>query len=202
MGENGEATCSLSVPVQVEKVSIRRAYAFPLGIGRTAHPPHEGGQNGLQVPRKEEAGVAIAGWFDERHVSGNGNSILGGPHLTFKKWLSPCPAGSRQIRLVSSLSWYHILELMPQNTPAASEVRQYWRANILVVSVLLVIWFVVSFLLSIVWADWLNQFRWGGFPLGFWISQQGAIFVFILLILAYAIIMGRLDRQYHAGEKR
>lgn len=90
---------------------------------------------------------------------------------------------------------------MPNADSPLSERRAYWRANLWVVSFLLVIWCVVSFLLSIVWAEPLNEYRLGGFPLGFWIAQQGAIFVFVLLILAYAIIMGQLDRKYHRGER-
>lgn len=91
---------------------------------------------------------------------------------------------------------------MPQNDSGASDIRRYWRMNILIVAILLVVWFIFSFLLSIVWADWLNQFRFGGFPLGFWISQQGSIFVFVLLILTYALIMGRCDKTYRRGGKK
>jgi putative solute:sodium symporter small subunit len=88
---------------------------------------------------------------------------------------------------------------MPQNTSPASNQRRYWRSNLWVVSALLVIWFIFSILLSIVWAEPLNQFHLRGFPLGFWVAQQGAIFVFVILILAYAIIMGKLDRIYRRG---
>jgi putative solute:sodium symporter small subunit len=91
---------------------------------------------------------------------------------------------------------------MPTDPLPSTSSRRYWRANLKVVSVLLIIWFIASILLSIVWADALNQFSLGGFPLGFWISQQGAIYVFVLLILAYAIIMSRLDRAYRRNPDR
>lgn len=79
--------------------------------------------------------------------------------------------------------------------------RRYWRANLLLVAVLLTVWFIFGFLLSIVWAEELNAFSFGGFPLGFWIAQQGAIYVFILLILVYAVAMGLLDNKYHPTRK-
>ena len=46
----------------------------------------------------------------------------------------------------------------------------------------------------------LNTIRIGGVGLGFWFAQQGSIFVFVLLVLAYAVRMDRLDRQYDVGE--
>ena len=47
-------------------------------------------------------------------------------------------------------------------------------------------------------ADWLNGFRLGGFPLGFWFAQQGSIMVFVVLILIYALLLNRLDAHHHA----
>lgn len=63
-------------------------------------------------------------------------------------------------------------------------------------AVLLLIWFVVSYLLGIVFVEPLNQFHLGGFPLGFWFAQQGSIFVFIVLTIVYALGMDRIDRRY------
>ncbi len=62
--------------------------------------------------------------------------------------------------------------------------------------VLLSIWFVVSYLLGIVFVEPLNQFHLGGFPVGFWFAQQGAIFVFIILTFVYAFAMDRIDRRH------
>ena len=60
--------------------------------------------------------------------------------------------------------------------------NDYWRANIRLILTLLVIWFVVPFLGGIVFVDALNEFRLGGYKLGFWIAQQGAIYLFVVLI--------------------
>ena len=74
----------------------------------------------------------------------------------------------------------------------------YWRQNIWYLSVLLLIWFIVSFGFGILWADWLNQFRIGGFKLGFWFAQQGSIYCFISIIVVYVILMNRLDQKFKA----
>ena len=78
--------------------------------------------------------------------------------------------------------------------------RAYWRENLTIVAVLLAVWFAVSFLLSIVFADDLNQFKLGGFPLGFWIAEQGSLYVFVALIFIYVWLMNRLDRKYGLEE--
>jgi putative solute:sodium symporter small subunit len=72
----------------------------------------------------------------------------------------------------------------------------YWKANIKLVFSLLCIWFLISFGGGILFVDFLDGIRFGGFKLGFWISQQGSIFVFIALIFAYIRAMDKLDSQY------
>lgn len=79
--------------------------------------------------------------------------------------------------------------------------NSYWRANLRIVTILLGIWFVVSFLLAIVFADALDTIRIGGFGLGFWMAQQGAIYVYIVLIFAYIHLMDRLDRKHGVDEQ-
>jgi putative solute:sodium symporter small subunit len=61
---------------------------------------------------------------------------------------------------------------------------------------LLAVWFIVPFGLGIVFVEPLNEFYLGGFPLGFWFAQQGAIYVFMVLVLIYAVMMRRLDRDH------
>jgi putative solute:sodium symporter small subunit len=63
-------------------------------------------------------------------------------------------------------------------------------------AVLLAIWFTVSYGLGVLLVEPLNSIRIGGFPLGFWFSQQGSIYVFVLLVVFYAVWMDRLDRRY------
>lgn len=80
-------------------------------------------------------------------------------------------------------------------------IREYWRANVRLIALLLAVWFLVSYVVSIILAPWLNQFRLGGAPLGFWFAQQGSIYVFILLIWIYARRMDTLDRKYDVHEE-
>jgi putative solute:sodium symporter small subunit len=71
----------------------------------------------------------------------------------------------------------------------------YWKTNLKILGCLLTIWFVVSFGFGILLSDWLDQFRIGGFKLGFWFAQQGSIYVFIILIFVYVYLMNRLDKR-------
>ncbi len=81
-------------------------------------------------------------------------------------------------------------------TERDERARRYWRANLRILTILLSIWFVTSFGLGILWVEQLNEFHMAGFPVGFWFSQQGSIYVFIVLIWVYARWMDRLDRDH------
>lgn len=82
----------------------------------------------------------------------------------------------------------------------SSDLKQYWRENIKIVSILLTIWFVVGYCFSIFFIEQLNQIQIGNVGLGFWFAQQGSIYVFIVLVLVYALWMDRLDRKYGVNE--
>tara|TARA_B100001175_G_C19488186_1_gene631092 strand:- start:1048 stop:1296 length:249 start_codon:yes stop_codon:yes gene_type:complete len=72
----------------------------------------------------------------------------------------------------------------------------YWKTNLKYLVILLSIWFTVSFGFGILLVDTLNQFQIGGFKLGFWFAQQGAIYVFVILIFVYIFLMNRLDQKF------
>ena len=74
--------------------------------------------------------------------------------------------------------------------------QNYWKTNLKYLLVLLVIWFTVSFGFGILLVDQLNKIRFGGFKLGFWFAQQGAIYVFVILIFVYIYLMNRLDKKF------
>ncbi|MGR7814006.1 DUF4212 domain-containing protein [Lacinutrix undariae] len=76
----------------------------------------------------------------------------------------------------------------------------YWKENIRYLAILLVIWFIVSFGCGILFREELNQFRLGGFKLGFWFAQQGSIYVFVILIFVYVKLMNNLDKKYGYDE--
>ena len=83
-----------------------------------------------------------------------------------------------------------------------SEKRKaYWRANLRLLAGCLVVWFIVSYGFGILFVDQMNSIRIGGFPLGFWFAQQGAIYVFVCLIFFYAWRMNKIDRQFDVHEE-
>ena len=84
--------------------------------------------------------------------------------------------------------------MTPENRAA------YWKANISLVTILLIIWFVVSYGFGILLVDPLNAISLGGYKLGFWFAQQGSIYVFLVLIFVYAFAMNRLDRRFDVHE--
>jgi putative solute:sodium symporter small subunit len=77
---------------------------------------------------------------------------------------------------------------------------KYWKANIRLVAILLIIWFVVSYGLGILLVEPLNTIMLGGYPLGFWFAQQGSIYIFLVLIFIYASSMNKLDKKFDVHE--
>lgn len=82
----------------------------------------------------------------------------------------------------------------------AERRRAYWLANLRFSGILLTVWFAVAFGSGILLRGWLDNFSIGGTPLGFWMAQQGAIYIFVILIFVYAWGMRRLERRYGIGE--
>jgi len=72
----------------------------------------------------------------------------------------------------------------------------YWHENLRLIFICLIIWFTVSFGFGILLVEQLNQFRIGGYKLGFWFAQQGSIYTFVVLIFWYSSKMNTLDKKY------
>ncbi len=79
--------------------------------------------------------------------------------------------------------------------PPSPEQRQYWRRTMRLTVVLLAVWFVFTFVTSS-FARELNAVSFFGFPLGFYMSAQGSVIVYVLIIWIYAKYMNRLDQRY------
>jgi len=77
-------------------------------------------------------------------------------------------------------------------------LRRYWRKTRLLTVALLLLWFVVSFVMTY-WARDLD-FVFLGWPFSFWMAAQGALLVYGLIIGCYAWVMNRLDREYGVQE--
>jgi putative solute:sodium symporter small subunit len=80
------------------------------------------------------------------------------------------------------------------------KMKAYWRRNLTYMVILLSIWALVSYVFGILLVEQMNTFHLGGFPLGFWFSQQGSIYVFVVLIFAYYLLMRKLDRTFDVDE--
>lgn len=79
-------------------------------------------------------------------------------------------------------------------------LKDYWKENLRYLVILLIIWFLASYGLGIIFADSLNSIKIGGFKLGFWFAQQGSIYVFVILIFVYVSLMNKLDKKYGVDE--
>jgi len=77
---------------------------------------------------------------------------------------------------------------------------RYWKANATLIAILLAIWAFVSLGCGILWVEPLNKVSLFGAPLGFWMAQQGSIYIFVILIFVYARLMDKIDHQYHMDE--
>ena len=77
----------------------------------------------------------------------------------------------------------------------------YWQYNVKLTTVLLAIWFVVTFLISGLWAGWLNQWTIIGFPLGYYMAAQGSLAIFVIEIAVYAWLMNKKDEEFGIREE-
>ena len=79
-------------------------------------------------------------------------------------------------------------------------MKKYWAENVRLMLILLAVWFSVSFGAGILFRDFLDQWSIGGAPLGFWFAQQGAIYVFVILIFVYSFLMHRIEQKYDVDD--
>jgi len=86
---------------------------------------------------------------------------------------------------------------MENETNLKERRKAYWQANLRILAILMSIWFVVSFGCGILFVEPLNQIKLGGFKFGFWMAQQGSIYVFVALIFVYVQQMNKLDRKFN-----
>ena len=74
--------------------------------------------------------------------------------------------------------------------------KTYWSENIFLITKCLSVWFLVSYGFGIIFVEYLNTIRIGGYKLGFWFAQQGSIYTFVLLIFYYVYEIDRIDRRH------
>lgn len=81
-----------------------------------------------------------------------------------------------------------------------SSSNAYWKANVRTILISLAIWFVCSFGMGIILRPALKGIMIGGADLGFWMAHNGSIYVFLVLIFAYAAKMNKLDKEHGVEE--
>ena len=81
-----------------------------------------------------------------------------------------------------------------------SSSNAYWAANVRIILISMVIWFACSFGLGILLRPALSGISIGGADLGFWFAQNGAIYVFLVLIFVYARVMNKIDKDHGVEE--
>jgi len=79
--------------------------------------------------------------------------------------------------------------------------EEYWSYNVRLTTILLVIWFVVTYIISGIMASWLNQFTVLGFPMGYYMAAQGSLAIFVIEIAVYAKLMNAKDHEYGIQEE-
>jgi putative solute:sodium symporter small subunit len=84
--------------------------------------------------------------------------------------------------------------------PAAFDHQAYWRRTLRRILLLLAIWAVAGPVMGILLVEPLNRVSIGGIPFGFWMAQQGAIYVFVILIFVNAWLADRTDREFDVHE--
>jgi putative solute:sodium symporter small subunit len=97
--------------------------------------------------------------------------------------------------LLSHLGRAPMVELTEQQKQA------YWRYNVRLTTVLLIIWFVTAYIISGLLAGWFNQFTFLGFPFGYYMAAQGSLVIFVIEIAIYAYLMNKRDREYGLVEE-
>jgi len=80
------------------------------------------------------------------------------------------------------------------------KLKQYWAANVRLTSVVMAIWFIVTYV-AIFFTPELNNIVILGFPMGYYMGAQGSLIVFVILIFVYAFKMNAYDKKYGVEEE-
>lgn len=78
---------------------------------------------------------------------------------------------------------------------------EYWKKNLRITTILMIIWFVVTFVIGY-YAIQLNEVTFMGWPIPFYMGAQGSLAIYVVIIWYYATYMNKLDKEYgvHEGE--
>ena len=88
----------------------------------------------------------------------------------------------------------------PQANPSKGDGVAYWKANLRLIIILLIIWAAVSYGAAIFLANPFYNIKFFQINLAFWFAHQGSMIVFVILIFVYAKMMDKIDRDYDVNE--
>jgi putative solute:sodium symporter small subunit len=77
--------------------------------------------------------------------------------------------------------------------------KEYWSRNLKITGVLLLIWFVVTFVMGY-FAIPLAEINFFGWPLSFYMAAQGSLIIYVAILYYYARKMRQLDVEYGVDE--
>lgn len=77
--------------------------------------------------------------------------------------------------------------------------QRYWNKNLRITAILMVIWFVVTYVVGYFARD--LSFTFFGWPFAFWVGAQGALIVYVAIIGFYAWYMNKLDQEHGVAEE-
>lgn len=85
--------------------------------------------------------------------------------------------------------------------PTSNKLQEYWRKNLRVTAILLLTWFLATF--GVIWfVRDLNRLTFLDFPLGFYMTSQGSLIIYVLLVWFYARYMNKLDKEHGVAEEQ
>ena len=81
-------------------------------------------------------------------------------------------------------------------TTIEHDAEGYWKATIRLTISLLCVWFLASYGAGILFREALDNLSFGSAPLGFWFAQNGAIYIFLALIVVYCRKMTQYEKKF------
>lgn len=76
--------------------------------------------------------------------------------------------------------------------------HEYWSKNLKITSILLGVWFFVTFVIG--WFARELSFNFFGWPFSFYMGAQGSLIIYVVIIWYYARYMNKLDEEYGVDE--
>ncbi len=76
--------------------------------------------------------------------------------------------------------------------------QAYWSATLRKTAMLLVLWFVVTYVVGF-YARELS-FNFFGWPFAFYMGAQGSLIIYVLIIWYYARSMNQMDKEFGVAE--